>query len=287
MKSVDIVLALAVALVWGLAFVFTRFALDTLSPPLLMALRFAIAALFVLVLPRPAIGWPLMTAIAATWFVSQFLFQFIGIAMGVPTGIAAVVVQSQVLFTVALAIPVLGERPNGQQLAAMAAASAGLCLIAASTGGTFDLGALALLALSPISFAIGNLLLRRVSVTDRGALVAWLSLIPPLPGLVIALAWQGPAAMLTALAETGTLGWLSVLYLALVATLFGYAAWGRLMQAYPAATLAPFPLLVPVIGALASWLILGERFQPVQIAGMVLVLVGLAILLMPAARLTR
>ncbi len=287
MKPFDYLLALAVAVVWGLAFVFTRLALDTLSPPLLMALRFAIAGLFIIVLPRPAISWPLMAAISATWFVGQFLFQFIGISMGVPAGIAAVVVQSQVLFTVALAIPVLGETPDRRQLAAMTAACGGIGLIAVSTGGTFDLGALALLVISPISFAIGNLLLRRVSVTDRGALVAWLSLIPPLPGLVIALAWQGPEATLTALVQTGTLGWLSVLYLALVATLFGYAAWGRLMQSYPAATLAPFPLLVPVIGALSSWLFLGERFQSLQIAGMALVLAGLAILLMPTLRLTR
>jgi O-acetylserine/cysteine efflux transporter len=287
MKPADLAVALAVALAWGLAFVFTKVALETLSPPLLMAIRFGVAALPVLVLPRPAVqGW-LILAIGATWFLGQFLFQFIGIRMGVPAGLAAVVVQSQALITVALAVPFLGERPSARQGAAMTAAGLGLLVIASTAAGTFDLGAFALLMVSPVSFALGNLLMRRVDRSDMAALVAWLSLVPPLPGLAMALMLDGPRGIAAQLAGTPMLGWASALYLGLVATMIGYALWGRLVQTYPAAVLAPFPLLVPVIGAAASFLLLGERFAPAQLAGMALVLLGLMILVVPGLRFSR
>jgi O-acetylserine/cysteine efflux transporter len=281
MKPVDVALALSVALAWGLAFVFTKLALETLSPALLLAIRFALAALPALVLPRPALPLPLFLAVGATWFVGQFLFQFIGIRLGVPAGIAAVVVQSQALLTVAMAALFAGERPGRRQLLAMAAASLGLVVIAGASGGSFSLAALAVLMLSPASFAAGNILMRRVDRSDMAALVAWLSLVPPLPGLGLALALDDPEALFGGLAATSATGWLSALYLGLVATTFGYAVWGRLIGTYPAAVLAPFPLLVPVIGAGAAALFLGERFGPAQLTGMVLVLAGLAILLVP------
>lgn len=287
MKPADLAVALAVALAWGLAFVFTKVALETLSPPLLMAIRFLVAALPVLVLPRPAVPWRLILGIGSTWFLGQFLFQFIGIRMGVPAGLAAVVVQSQALITVALAVPFLGERPSARQGAAMTAAGLGLLVIASTAAGTFDLGAFALLMVSPVSFALGNLLMRRVDRSEMAALVAWLSLVPPLPGLAMALMLDGPRGIAAQLAGTPMLGWASALYLGLVATMIGYALWGRLLQTYPAAVLAPFPLLVPVIGAAASFLLLGERFAPAQLAGMALVLLGLMILVVPGLRFSR
>ena len=287
MKPVDLALAVLVALAWGLAFVFTKLALATLSPALLLVMRFLVAAMPALFLQRPAISWTLLAAIGATWFVGQFLFQFIGIRLGVPAGLAAVVVQSQALLTVALAVPLAGERPDGRQILAMAAAGLGFAVIALSAGGSFDLAALAVLMISPLSFALGNLLMRRVDRSDMAALVGWLSLIPPLPGLALALAIDGPQELAAQIAATPAIGWSSVLYLGLVATMLGYSIWGRLVRSYPAATLAPFPLLVPIIGAASSAALLGERFAPLQLAGMALVLLGLAILLVPVTAFGR
>lgn len=287
MKPVDLALAVLVALAWGLAFVFTKLALATLSPALLLVLRFLVAAMPALFLPRPAISWSLLAAIGATWFFGQFLFQFIGIRLGVPAGLAAVVVQSQALLTVALAVPLAGERPDGRQILAMTAAGLGFAVIAMSAGGSFDLAALAVLMISPVSFALGNLLMRRVDRSDMAALVGWLSLMPPLPGLALALTIDGPQELAAQIATTQAIGWFSVLYLGLVATMLGYSIWGRLVRSYPAATLAPFPLLVPIIGAASSAALLGERFAPLQLAGMALVLLGLAILLVPVTAFGR
>ncbi|QCI65584.1 EamA family transporter [Phreatobacter stygius] len=282
MKPVDVALALLVTLVWGVAFVLTKVALETISPPLLMAVRFLVAALPVLFVARPGLPWPLLVGLGLTLFVGQFLFQFIGIAQGVPPGLASVIVQSQALFTVGFAAALLGQVPTQRQIGALVIATAGLVCIAGTIGEEFDARALLLILVSPVSFALGNVLLKRAGETDMFGLIAWLSLVPPLPGLALAAAIDGPASIWRSAVETPALGWIAAGYLGLVATTFGYAAWGRLIRRYSAATIAPFALLVPFVGAAASSLVFGEAFGPLRLTGMALVLAGLALLLMPA-----
>src|ERR1700732_3636322 len=115
MKPFDVSLAIMVAVIWGLAFVASRIALDELSPALMTALRFAVAAVPCLFVRKPKISWPLLIAISGTLFLGQFLAQAYGIAHGVPVGLTSLIVQSQALFTIAFAVVVFGERPTPWQ----------------------------------------------------------------------------------------------------------------------------------------------------------------------------
>ncbi|NVO15743.1 MAG: EamA family transporter [Rhodoplanes sp.] len=279
-----VLLALLVAAIWGVAFVFTKLGLDSFSPPLLTALRFAVSALPLLVVPRPRIPWRLTIALGLTLFVGQFMFLFLGITHGIPPGLAAVILQTQSMFTVALAAAIFRQYPTGRQTAALAVAAAGLACIAATVGEEFDATALGLMLLSPLSFAVGNLLLRRVGHADMVALMSWLSLVPPLPCLALALALDGPEAIGHSLAAAPWIAWVSVVFLGFAGTTIAFAAWGQLLRRYGVATIAPFALLVPFIGAVASSLVFGEQFGPLRLAGMGLVLAGLAVLLVPSSR---
>jgi O-acetylserine/cysteine efflux transporter len=129
MKSRHVLLAMGVATIWGFAYVATRVALNSFSPPELAFLRFAVAGVAALVLPRPAVPWRMLIAVGATMFAGQFLLQFFGIANGMPPGLASVVSQSQALFTVIFAIALLGERPTRRQGAGLAAGLTGLALV--------------------------------------------------------------------------------------------------------------------------------------------------------------
>ena len=117
-------------LIWGLTFVATRWALDDFSPSQLTALRFLIAAAPALVLARPRVPWRTLVPVGLTLFLGQFLLQFFGIALGMPPGLAAVVVQTQALFTILFAALALGERPTRREWTGAAVAFAGLALIA-------------------------------------------------------------------------------------------------------------------------------------------------------------
>jgi O-acetylserine/cysteine efflux transporter len=270
-----------VAIVWGLAFVATRIGLDSFSPPQLAALRFLIAAVPALALARPPIAWPVLVAIGLTLFTGQFLFQFFGMAAGLPPGLASVIVQTQAFFTVLLAAVALGERPTRRQTLGMLAALVGVALVATTVGQGLTAVGLGLGLASAASWGIGNVLLKRVGRVEMASLVAWLSLVPPLPALALSAALDGPAALPRSLLSSSWVGLAAALYLGVVATVVAYAIWGDLLRRYPAVTVAPFALLVPFVGALASAVVFGERFGPGRLAGMAFVLVGLLLIALP------
>jgi O-acetylserine/cysteine efflux transporter len=279
-KPADISLAILVAVIWGLGFVASRLALDELSPALMTALRFAIAALPCLFVRRPNVSWTVLIAISATLFLGQFLAQSWAIAHGVPVGLASVIVQSQALFTVAFAVLAFAETPARMQIAGIGVATIGLLMICGTVGFEFSVGAFAVLMISPVSFAIGNLLLRQARQAPMFDLFAWLCLVPPLPLLALAFAVDGPRATWLSLSQMSATGWISMIFVGAISTCIAYWLWGRLLRDHTAAQVVPFALLVPFVGAAASSVVFGETFGPLRLAGMLTVVGGIAIMLL-------
>ncbi|WP_375413762.1 EamA family transporter [uncultured Bradyrhizobium sp.] len=280
MKLADIFLATLVAVIWGLGFVASRLALDELPPTLMTMMRFAIAAAPCLFLRKPDVSWPLLIAISSTLFLGQFLAQAFGIAHGVPVGLASVIVQSQALFTVALAVIAFGEVPTRMQVIGISIAAIGLLMICGTVGYDFSVGAFAVLMISPVVFAIGNLLLRRARDVPMFDLFAWLCLAAAVPLLALTLITDGPSAAAHALLNMSLIGVVSILTIGAVSTSIAYWLWGRLLRDYTAAQVVPFALLVPFVGAAASSIVFGERFGPLRLAGMIVVVAGIAIMLL-------
>lgn len=280
MKPADILIAVMVAVIWGLAFVASRIALDEFSPELMTALRFSIAAAPCLFVRKPKVAWSLLIAISLTLFLGQFLSQAYGIAHGVPVGLTSVIVQSQALFTIGFAVIAFGERPTPVQALGIAIATIGLLMICGTVGYDFGVGAFAVLMISPVSFAVGNLLLRGARGVPMFDLFAWLCLASAVPLFALALVADGPAPTLHALTHVSLTGLLCVLALGLISTSIAYWLWGRLLHDYPAAQVVPFALLVPFVGSAASSVVFGERFGPLRLAGMLTVIGGIAVMLL-------
>jgi len=280
MKPADIFIALMVAITWGLAFVASRIALDELSPELMTALRFSIAAVPCLFIRKPKIAWSLLIAISFTLFLGQFLSQAYGIANGVPVGLTSVVVQSQALFTIGFAAAVFGERPTRAQTLGITIAAIGLLMICGTVGYDFSVGAFAGLMIAPISFALGNLLLRGARGVPMFDLFAWLCLASAVPLFVLALITNGPASTWTSLTHMSLAAALCMLALGGISTSIAYWLWGRLLRDYPAAQVVPFALLVPFVGSAASSIVFGEKFGPLRLAGMLTVIGGIAVMVL-------
>lgn len=280
MKPADILIAVLVAIIWGLAFVASRFALDELSPELMTTLRFAIAAVPCLFIRKPKIAWSLLIAISSTLFLGQFLSQAYGIAHGVPVGLTSVVVQSQALFTIGFAAIAFGERPTPMQTLGIAIAAIGLLMICGTVGYDFSVAAFAVLMISPLSFAVGNLLLRKARGVPMFDLFAWLCLASAVPLFVLTLIADGPAPTWTSLSRMSLTSALCMLALGGISTSIAYWLWGRLLRDYPAAQVVPFALLVPFVGSAASSIVFGERFGPLRLAGMVTVIGGIAVMVL-------
>jgi O-acetylserine/cysteine efflux transporter len=280
MKSADICIAVMVAVIWGLAFVASRIALDEFSPSLMTALRFAIAALPCLFVRKPDVSWPLLIAISMTLFLGQFLAQAYGIAHGVPVGLSSVIVQSQALFTIAFAVIAFREWPTPMQGLGIGIATIGLLMICGTVGYDFSVAAFAVLMICPVSFAIGNLLLRRAQRVPMFDLFAWLCLTAAIPLLALTLAVDGARPTEYALVHMSLTGLVCMLGLGGLSTSIAYWLWGRLLRDYTAAQVVPFALLVPFVGSAASSIVFGERFGPLRLAGMLTVIGGIAVMLL-------
>jgi len=282
-KPAHIGLAVFVAAIWGVNFVVIHWGLRDFPPLFMVAARFMLVALFAFFLPRPRWSWRRLVFIGLAWFAGQFGFLFTAMAAGMPAGLASVTLQSQAFFTILMAAVLLGERPDVRQLAGSGAALTGLLIIGATAGTDgFTLAGLMLTLAAAVSWAAGNVLLRSSGGANMLAVVVWLSLVPPLPLLALSLIIEGPHAIVTALTSVSWAGIASLAYIVIGSTLVGFGIWGHLIKLYPVSTVAPFALLVPVFGTLAAIMLLGERFPAQRLAGVALIVAGLAIVALPA-----
>lgn len=280
MKPVDIALAVLVAVIWGLGFIASRLALNELTPTLMTALRFTIAAMPCLFLRRPDVPWRLLIATSFFLFAVQFLAQAYGITHGVPVGLLSVIVQSQALFTIAFAVFAFHEIPTRAQMIGVGVSTCGLLMICGTVGYDFSATAFAVVMTCPVGFAIGNLLVRRAGKVPMFELFSWLALVAAMPLLVLVPLIDGFEPALRSLQNVSVTGLLSVFAIGAISTSVAYWLWGRLLSDYTAAQVVPFALLVPFIGSASSAVVFGERFGTLRFAGMMTVILGIAIMLL-------
>jgi O-acetylserine/cysteine efflux transporter len=284
MRIRDMALAALTSVIWGFAFVTYKFGLESFSAAQLTALRFLIACLPVLFVPRPKLPWSTIVLIGLILFAAQFLLLLMAFALDMPAGLASVTQQTQAFFTVVLAAIFMREFPTLRQGIGMAVAFAGLALIGLTVGGDLKPAALGLAIAAATSWAVGNILVKRTGDTPVFALMAWCSLVAPWPVLVFSYFVDPQPSLVQAILQASWLSIATAFYLGVPSTLIAYGLSSYLLQRYPASVVAPFALLSPATGILASTVILGEVFGPLRYAGMALILVGLAVIVWPVRR---
>lgn len=285
MRTRDVLLAAATSVLWGLGFAAGKLGLESFSPAQLTAVRFLVACLPVLVVPRPAISWTSIVLIGATLFTGQFLLMFFAFDRGLPPGVASVSQQMQAFFTVVLGAAFLRDVPTRRQGIGMALAFVGLVLIGSTAGSDLKLLGLGLGLAAAFSWAVGNVLVKRAAHVPVFPLVVWCSLVPPVPALLVSRVADGHVDLAGAFLRASWTSLAAAVYLGAFATVIAYAAWGFLLQRHSAAAVAPFALLAPCVGVLSAALLFGEIPGPIRYAGMALILAGLVVAVIPAGRL--
>jgi O-acetylserine/cysteine efflux transporter len=281
MAARDIALALFIAVLWGVNFIIMKHAVSEVPPLLLTALRFALAAVpAVFFIARPQVPWGTLIGYGAAFGIVKFGFLFTAFKMGGAAGLASVLLQTQVFFTILFAQAFMGERVTARQRIGIGVALAGVAVIIATGWGDADAGPIALIVLAAIAWGVANLIQKQVGKVDMLAFTVWTALVVPVPMLALSYWVEGPAAWTSAWAQLTWLGVGCVLYLAYPVSILGGAIWGNLLARYPAALVAPFALLVPVIGMAAGAVIYGERLTPANVAGSGLILAGLALIML-------
>lgn len=266
-------LALAVVAIWGSNFVVIKVALEHLPPLLFAALRFTIAfvpaAFF---LPRPAVRLANLAGYGALIGVGQFGLLYMAMGSQITPGLASLVVQTQIFFTIGLSMWLTGERVVLTQWLALAMAVLGLVWIVVHTDASTTPLGLMMVIMAAMSWAGGNTLSRAAGSINMLSYVVWSSIFAVPPLLVLSLVFEGWPAIATGLANAELPTWAAVVWQSVGNTLFGYAAWAWLLSRHPSATVAPLALLIPIFGMGASAWLLGEPLPnwKLQAAGFVI-----------------
>ena len=274
-------LAMAVVIVWGTNFVVIKVALGHLPPLLFAALRFTLAIVpAIFFLPRPAVGLGNLALYGVLIGVGQFGLLYMAMNGHISPGIASLVVQTQVFFTIAMSMRLTGERVQPFQWFALLLATVGIATIGFHADGTTTLLGLVMVLFAALSWAGGNIAAKQGGASNMLAYVVWSSIFAAPPLFALSLALEGWDSIAAGIRSADMLTWGAVAWQAWGNTLFGYAAWGWLLARHPAATITPMALLIPVFGMGASALWLGEPLPAWKLVAATLVMGGLAVNLM-------
>jgi O-acetylserine/cysteine efflux transporter len=273
----DISAALVCVVLWGLNFVIVDEGLRTFPPIFFAALRFFLTAFpAIFFVPRPRVGWRSVVAIGVLLCVLEFGCLFVAMNRGLPAGLASVVLQSQAVFTALFAAAALRERPGNARLLALSVAVAGLVLIGFGRSAAVPMYALLLGVAAGAAWGAGNVVTRSARPARPFSLLVYTAAVAPVPLGALSLVvegWKADAAALQGITWTAVF---CLAYVVLLSTLVGFGLWIRLLARHESSLVAPFTLLVPVVGLSAAWVFLGERPSMLEGCGCLIVLVGLA-----------
>lgn len=288
MRPLHIALAALVAAVWGVNFVVIELGLDHFPPLLFSALRFLVAALpAVFLVGRPTVAWKWIVGVGLVLGVAKFGLLFIGMDRGMGAGLSSLVLQVQAVFTALFAALALGERPGRVRVLGMAVALAGIGVAAVDEGAGGPVLAFVLVIAAAACWGVSNVLTRKAAPADALNFMVWVSTVPVLPLLGLSLLFEGWDRDARALAALDWGGAGIIVYVAWITTVFGFGAWGFLLSRYPASSVAPFTLLVPVFGMSSAALLLDESVSPLRWCAAALLVGGVALTSLAGTRRPR
>jgi O-acetylserine/cysteine efflux transporter len=276
----DSLLAALVATIWGFNFVVIDWGMHDVPPLLFVAVRFTLVVFpAVFLVRRPAAPWRTILAVGAFMSLGQFGFLYVAMAAGMPPGLAALVLQAQVIFTVVIAAGVLRERPTRAQVVGVALGTIGLVVVAIGRGGHVTATALALCLLAALSWGIGNVVSRASRITGGLSLTVWSAVVVPVPLFALSLALDGPHAVGAALAGFSWQAVVSTAYTAGLASLVGYGIFNGLLSRNQSSSVVPWVLLAPVVAMASAWWLLGQQPTPGESVGGIVLIIGVLVAL--------
>lgn len=279
----DSLLAALVAVIWGVNFLVIDWGMGDVPPLLFAAVRFVVVVFpAILLVPRPQAPWGLVAGVGVFMSLGQFGFLYASIAAGMPPGLAALVLQAQVIFTIVIAAGVLREQPTPAQVTGVALGSVGLVVVAAGRGGQVSGTALVLCLLGALSWGLGNVLSRAARLPGGLALTVWSAVVVPVPLVALTVLLDGTGGLSAGLAAFGWGAAVSTAYTAGMASLVGYGVFNGLLARNASSAVVPWVLLVPVVAMTSAWLVLDQRPSAAEVLGGLVLVVGALVALRPA-----
>ena len=282
MPLLNCLLALLVVTIWGLNFIFVTFSLEEFSPLMLCALRFLLASVPAIFFIKPPVGVPFRLVVwyGLVAFAMQFGFLFMGMYAGMSPGMASILMQVQVFFSLIIAAFFLGERLTVWEVTGALVSFSGILIIGLHIDRSHSLLGFIFILAAAASWGSANLITKKIknhSSHNMLSLVIWGSFVAFVPMMILSLLFEGVNSIQVTYQHLTWVGVSCLLYTVYASTLIGYGVWNWLLIRYPVGMVVPFTLLVPIVGIISSILVFGEPFEVWKCMAGILVISGLGI----------
>jgi O-acetylserine/cysteine efflux transporter len=276
MTPKDIAIALVPPLSWGAGFTLAKPAVEQFQPLFMMTMIYVALVVVLVATARAPIRTPWLSlfVIAAFAVPIQGVLIFLGLKY-LPASVATLVLQVQVPFAVLLGWLVGGETINARKIFGTVVALAGVAAVVGLPHEAPPIMPVVYIILGSLFWAFGQVLARKLG-RDTGIIQLKGMALAGLPQILLAtLIFE--EGQWDSVRSAGIEQWLALAFVAGVGFYVGYAVWFSLLRRHRMDEVAPFVLLMPVIGIVTAAVLLGERISPIQIAGGLVILTGLAI----------
>jgi O-acetylserine/cysteine efflux transporter len=276
MKPVDVLVAIAVAVIWGMGFVVAKAAMSHFSPILLMALRFSLTAACMIYFFRPPPGvFKQLFWISLISAALQYSLTFNGVR-GIDASTAALLVQLEVPFGLIMAWLVFGDRISPKQVLGILIAFGGAVLIVGEPRLAGDLIYAFLVIGGAFTWSVGQIMIKKLGNVGGFNLLSGVALFAAPQLFVASLLFE--QNQLEQISTASPAAWSAVVYLGLVMTALGYGLWYRLLGHYSINQVMPFLLLLPVTSVCGGIFFLGESLTTKIALGGCLAIGGVAMI---------
>jgi len=278
MTNKDLIIAILITFMWGVNFSFIKLGLASLDPFMLAGLRFFLCAIpLVFFIKKPDVKFIYIVLYGLFFGVGLWGILYVGMHFGISAGVASIVLQLGVFFTVILSYLILKEKIDIYNKIGFILALLGVLLVFFVTDGTVTVLGMMFVILSAVSWAILNIIIKKAQTKNVFAFLIWSTLFPPIPLFLLAYFMQGDIVFINFFDNIDTNAIISILFQVYPTTLLGYWAWNSLLTKYPLSIISPLSLLIPIFGLLGSFVLFNEEIGIYKIIASLIILLGLLI----------
>jgi len=278
MSVKDFIIAVSIMFIWGVNFSVIKLGLNSLDPFMLSALRFLLCAVpLVFFIPKPNVPFKFIIVYGLFFGVGLWGLVSLGIYYGISAGVASLVLQMGAFFTVIFAYFTLGEKIDASKKLGILLAFAGIGLILSVTDGTVTILGIVLILLAALFMAATNIIVKKAQTKQIFSFFVWSSLFSPIPLFILAFFTQGEMVFINFFDSLDNNAIFSILFQVYPTSLLGYWVWNSMLNKYPASSVAPLGLLVPIFGLMGSYLIFDEHIGIMKVLACTLIIAGLTV----------
>jgi len=278
MSFKDFFIGVLITFIWGVNFSVIKLGLLSLDPFMLTGFRFMLCALpLVFFIKKPNVKMSYIVSYGLIFGVGLWGMVTLGIYFGISAGVASLVLQSSVFFTIILGAIILNEKIDKSKKIGFIFALFGLALIISVTDGSVTIVGVILVLIGAISWSVANILVKKSGVKEMFSFIIWSSLFSPIPLFILAYLTQGTIVYVDFFKYLDSMAIFSILFQVYPTTLIGYWVWNSLLRKYPVSSVAPLALLVPIFGLLGSFLIFNEEIGALKVLACIFIMLGLVV----------